>query len=299
MKMRCRESGMTKIKKPIFIIGTGRCGSSIFHRLLSYHPQLAWTSGFCNKFPKASWINRVILALDNIGFLQNFLRRYIGPSETTLYWEYLAPGFSFAIKDLKRVDLHPSIKRNIIAALEKIETKKRCRQLHKFTGWPRTDYLLSIFPDAKFIHIYRDGRAVAHSLFEINWWQGWRGPENWLWGLLPAQYQKEWEDHQHSFLVLAAIQWKLLMDSYEEAKVDLSKDQYLELRYEELIENPQAIFNSVLDFCELEKSPNLTNAISKVNLKNKNEKWKMNLSDKQKELLESCMASHLKKYDYI
>ena len=39
------------VAKPIFIVGTGRCGSTAFHRLLGAHPQLMWLSGFAEEFP--------------------------------------------------------------------------------------------------------------------------------------------------------------------------------------------------------------------------------------------------------
>lgn len=289
---------MSRIYKPIFIIGTGRCGSSIFCRLLSYHPQIAWTSGFCNYCPNSPWINRLILHLDSYKLSQLIMRKFINPSETTLYWEHLAPGFSFAVKDLKRVDLHLNRKRNIVAALEKLETKKRNRQLHKFTGWPRTDYLLSVFPDAKFIHVYRDGRAVANSLFEVQWWHGWRGPENWIWGKLPDRYQKEWEKSNRSFLVLAAIQWKLLMDSYEEAKMALSDEQFLEIKYEDFFQKPVAVFRRVLDFCEFDNSSKFIDIISKANLNSRNDKWKSSLTDPQQELLENSLGEYCKRYGF-
>ena len=32
-----RRPQMTKISKPIIILGTGRCGSTVFHRLLARH----------------------------------------------------------------------------------------------------------------------------------------------------------------------------------------------------------------------------------------------------------------------
>jgi len=31
-----------RLNKPIFIIGTGRCGSTIFHRMMAEHPHVAW-----------------------------------------------------------------------------------------------------------------------------------------------------------------------------------------------------------------------------------------------------------------
>lgn len=68
------------------------------------------------------------------------------------------------------------IKRKLPVVLSKTLTKKRNRLLFKITGWPRVGFLHEIFEDAKFIHLIRDGRAVAYSLLQQPWWEGWRGP---------------------------------------------------------------------------------------------------------------------------
>lgn len=290
---------MQKVNKPIFIVGTGRCGSSIFHKLLSYHPQLAWTSGFCNYFPSMPIINRAVLHLDSSMIIQPLMRKYIQPSETTLYWEYLAPGISFATKDLKAIDLHPKINRRVRTKIAQIQTTSRKRQLHKFTGWPRIEYLLEIFPDAKFIHVYRDGRAVANSLFEVKWWHGWQGPQNWIWGPLPEKYQKEWEDSNRAFIVLAAIQWKILMDSFEQAIKSCPADRIIELKYEDLVESPVANFEKVLEMCELKPSNQFLKKVGSYRLRNANDKWKKNLTLDQQELLKKSLSDHLQKYGYL
>ncbi len=41
---------MTAIDRPIFLIGTGRCGSSLLYRLLGYHPDVAWLSHYTARF---------------------------------------------------------------------------------------------------------------------------------------------------------------------------------------------------------------------------------------------------------
>jgi hypothetical protein len=288
-----------RIKKPIFIIGTGRCGSTIFHSLFSRHPQLAWISGFCNNLHQWPLLNRLVLWADSNSLPQKILRHYLRPSEAVSYWEYLAPGFTKATQDLTAIDVHKNMKNRLRIILEKTITKQRNRLLHKFTGWPRIGYLLDIFPDAKFVHLYRDGRAVSNSFFEVDWWHGWQGPQNWVWGPLPDIYQREWEESNQAFIVLAAIQWKILMDSYGKAVKLCPEDKIIELKYEEIMKNPVRCFEQVLEHCELEKSEIFLKFVSEYPFKSANYKWKTNLSDKQQGLLQESLASHLEKYGYI
>jgi len=44
---------------------------------------------------------------------------------------------------------------------------------------PRIGFLQAIFPDAKFIHIVRDGCAVANSRMNAPFWKGWQGLNTW------------------------------------------------------------------------------------------------------------------------
>ena len=54
------------VVKPIFIVGTGRCGSTAFHKLLGAHPQLMWLSGFAEEFPFHPALNRwAVIAQSN------------------------------------------------------------------------------------------------------------------------------------------------------------------------------------------------------------------------------------------
>ena len=40
------------INKPIFVIGTGRCGSTIVFEALVLHEQLGWLSQYNDRFPR-------------------------------------------------------------------------------------------------------------------------------------------------------------------------------------------------------------------------------------------------------
>ena len=62
--------------------------------------------------------------------------------------------------------------------------------LHKLTGWPRAGFLHAGFPDARFVNVVRDGRAVASSWLQMDWWLGYRGPEHWHFGPLSDEHRR-------------------------------------------------------------------------------------------------------------
>ncbi|MCD6131040.1 MAG: sulfotransferase, partial [Candidatus Hydrothermae bacterium] len=63
------------------------------------------------------------------------------------------------------------------------------------------------------------------------------------------------------------------MDAFERAKQYVSKENYMEIKYEDLCSSPEDVFKKVLEFCELEYTSDFERAIKKYNLKNTNYKW--------------------------
>lgn len=288
----------TQITKPIFIIGTGRCGSTMFHKLFAYHPQLAWLTWFCDRFPMSPRYNRWHMRSINLPIIGNYLTKKIYPGECWRFWDYYCRGFSTPYRDLGEEDITENGKKKITKVLGEIITHKRNRLLIKLTGWSRIGYIKEIFPDAKFIHIIRDGRAVANSLINVDFWRGWQGPQNWRWGLLDAEQMNEWKKYEESFVILAAMEWKILIQSVEKAKAQLDVSQFLELKYEDIISNPVSSFKQVCNFCELEWSNKFQKQIEKRKLETMNYKWKENLPLHQQEMLNEYLRDYLKKYNY-
>ena len=85
--------------------------------------------------------------------------------------------------------------------------------------------LAALFPESRFVHIVRDGRDVALSVLEMPW-----GP---------------------STLDDAALWWKESVTSGREAGARLGVERYREIRYEELIEDPEARVRELSAFVEL------------------------------------------------
>ncbi|MFP4579082.1 MAG: sulfotransferase family protein [Candidatus Sumerlaeia bacterium] len=288
-----------EIEKPIFIIGVGRSGSTIFHRLMSYHPRCAWLSTrLGNKFPHRPSINRRMMQFLDYPVVGPFLRGRIDPGECYSFWEHYCTGFSTPCRDLRQDDVTHRNKSRVRKALSQLISPKRPRLLLKITGWPRIGFLREIFPDARFIHIMRDGRAVANSMINIGFWWGWRGPANWRWGELSPEFQAEWEKHERSFLALAAIEWKILMDSFDKAGAGVSEEQLMTVKYEDLCEDALGMTRQVCDFCDLDWDSRLEARIRKSPMRNTNHKWQSELTDSQQAVLNDVLGEYLRRYAY-
>jgi hypothetical protein len=193
----------------------------------------------------------------------------------------------------------PDIMRRVPAYLAALATRRRTRPLLKVTGWPRVGFLAAVFPDARFIHVLRDGRAVASSFLKVDWWRGWRGPSNWRWGDLSSEHREEWNRHGRSFAALAAIQWKILMDAMEVAKRNLSADRILEIRYEDVCADPVRLFREAADFSGLEWSPAFERAVRDRAFRSENDKWRSDFTPQQQSVVEQVLSPYLARYGYV
>lgn len=274
------------IKKPIFIISVGRSGSSIFYKMFSEHPNVAWLSYLCDKYPDQPSIVRLRLAAIDYPVVGRWVRKRFQPGEGYDFWEYYCKGFSEPCRDLVAQDVTIKVKETIPKIMSQILTPRRHRLLIKITGWPRVGFLLEIFEDAKFIYIKRDEGAVINSMLNVFFWRGWQGPQNWRWGELTPTQKEEWERFDRSFIALAGIEMKILAEAIQKAKGLLNDDNFLELTYENLCADPVGVFEKVIRFCELPWSPNFENSIKTYSLKNTNYKWRQELTLEQQKIAE-------------
>jgi sulfotransferase family protein len=289
-----------QITKPIFIVGTGRCGSTAFHRLLARHPQVMWLSGFAEHFPyRPAWNRWAVTAAGN-PLLRGLLGRRIRPGENYGFWYRHAYGFAEPGRDLAPADVTPRVRKQVRGVLEAMLTQKRSRLLVKLTGWSRIGFLHEIFDDARFIHIVRDGRAVASSLLHIDSWQwrGWYGPSNWRYGPLSAEDQAAWEACNRSFVALAGLQWKIHSRALEAARRALDPELFLEVKYETFCEQPMETCRRVLEFAELPHSAAFDRQVKAASIKDMSGRWRDDLSPEQQTLLTGLLREDLLRYGY-
>ena len=76
-------------------------------------------------------------------------------------WDEHYQGFSRPCRDLEAWDVPNSLPKKIRAAFAKqqVAMNKPCF-LTKYTGWSRIRFIDTIFPDALYLNIIRDGRAT-------------------------------------------------------------------------------------------------------------------------------------------
>jgi omega-hydroxy-beta-dihydromenaquinone-9 sulfotransferase len=289
---------MMKVTKPIIIVGTGRCGSTLFHRLLATHPRMMWLSGFSYLYPdRPVWNRWAVTAMGN-PVLRRLFGGRIRPGENYRFWDHHAYGFSAPCRDLVRTDVSARVKQQVRAAFEPMLTATRNRLLVKITGWPRIGFLDEIFEDAKFIHIVRDGRAVASSLLHVHFWRGWYGPQGWRAGLLSPEDQATWEQYDRSFTALAGLEWRIQMRAIEAARRTLDPQRFCEVGYEAFCEQPLETCRRVLEFAELPWSADLEEEVKSARIRSTSDRWRHDLTLEQQDVLDDLLREDLLRYGY-
>lgn len=286
------------LRRPVFIVGSGRSGSSFFADLLSRHPDVAFLTGMSNRHPRRPGFNRAVLRALDIPGLGRLVRRKYGIREGYPFWEAHAPGFSTTTRDLGARDVTDRTRTSLRTAVRANLVPGRPRFLAKFTGWGRIGYLDEIFPEAEFVHLVRDGRDVANSFLQVGFWGGWEGPQNWKFGKLPDGLRQVWEEHDRSFVALAGICWRLAVGSIEEARDELSPDRFVEVRYEDLVARPREEIARVLQGCGLRRSDRHLEGIDREEVRDASGKHRRDLTARQQRVLDVVTRGARERYGY-
>lgn len=275
-----------KVRDPIFVVGTGRSGSTVFFDCFTRHPRVAWLTRFASEDPERLWRNRLLMEVRSSAILDRLLGNHYGPSEAYPFWNHVFPGFSNPYRDLLAEDVTPASATRARESVARIVTHSRNRFLAKITGWPRIRFLREIFPDAYFIEVARDPRATASSLLEVPFWDGWRGSAGWRRGPLPVDLANIWLQERESFVALAAIECVIVERAIEECRVSLPPGRFLRVSYSELCEDAVAVFRKTAAFCRLDWSTRFEHAIRRISFVDQSDKWRRNLSAAQQAVLQ-------------
>lgn len=207
-----------------FFVGAGRSGTTLLRAMFDSHPKIA--------IPNES------------GFIVRLARERHRYEKTTGFEvEQFQRDFTVHLRfrkwDLSREEVNQALQ----AEIESYPQAIRClyhfyarREGQELYGDKTPRYvtklplLSALFPEARFIHIIRDGRDVALSHLDIEGW----GPRS---------------------LDEAAVQWRRHVIRGMVDGAALGSNIYREIRYEELIEEPEKILLGLCEFLGLSYDP--------------------------------------------
>jgi hypothetical protein len=247
------------VKRPIFLFGMPRSGTTLIFETFARNPELGWFSYHYSRRPRIPALSLI----SRLGDISSFFRKAVtrsdqrpawierfrdGPSEAYSVWqEYCGEKFlyDYLLEVLATPEERDSMKRIVSQVLA---WQGRSRFAAKVTGPARLGYIKSIFEDAEFVHIVRDGRTVVSSLLRIYFWKDtfrMREPA-WRHGM-KEEYLAVWEEHDRSPLVLAALQWRNVIERAHEECERHRPGVFLEIRYEDFLRNPIAVMEEICD----------------------------------------------------
>jgi hypothetical protein len=276
--------GLGKLIAPIFIVGCPRSGTTLLRNLLRSHPRLSFPRE-THFIPQiyAAYVDpaneREARRLTDVLLQLRWVRRWKCDFDKSAL--AACRSYTGMIDELFQTWLRKEGK-------QRWGDKTPQNVLHMHT-------LAAIFPQARFIHVYRDGRDVARSLISSPF-----GPENWF---------------------TAASQWQSLVQAGRQAGAQLPEGMYTEVRYETLLNDLETTLRQVCEFLEepfdpailaqsvlpIEKRVHRIAALrpfsrgyngQSIIVKDNVNKWKTNVTLKQRILFESVAGELLQELGY-
>ncbi len=288
-----------------FLVGAGRSGTTLLYKLLCLHSGVAFISNYENrlkwlpdgwlsgliatqkKLKLSAWFNR-----GNAYFIRRPWIKKLVPTPVEGESIYADCGVPL----LAAGDYLPD-EATVSSLRERFERFRRNSDTKTFLSKRtannrRLPLLQKVFPQARYIHLIRDGRDVAHSLSEVEWWD-----DHVLWwdGRRAADAEAAGEDR----ISLCARNWVREIAVLEESLADIPQEQKYQLRYEDLLNDPIGELSAVLAFIGLPVTAEFTRAIEYLQLAHRPSRWPQAWSEQQLANVLQEEDATLRKLEYI
>jgi hypothetical protein len=270
-----------EIVNPIFIIGIQRSGTTILDNLFTRHRDTAYFEAFSSILYKKPYLFRFIPLLIKLQRISKG-RNFSPNSSEGRVWRR----FFTEIDYLEEKDVTDEIKRYYYSAIKfQLKAFNAKQFVNKNpANCLRIKWINKMFPDAKYIIIWRDSKAVVSSIFQ------------------KMQKYHEYEinhTYEHGYKGYVTVKEKFgknvsdleaCINYYNYLKKTLTKDikiidnRMIETSYEKFIDAPKKELKRLYDFTGLKWYDELEEKIPNKLEINNNEKWR-ELSKKEQELL--------------
>ncbi len=250
MKWCGREKMTRRIVKPIILLGSGRSGTTLLGEVFGQHPDVAYWPE-----PRPIWMYRHAYRSHH---------------------------------DLSAEDLTPAVARYIDRRFARfLAHSGRSRFAEKTpSNCLRIPFIAALYPDCRVINIIRDGREVVAStlrmqagpprldrvlarvvetplwewpayvplFFQTAWRTGVLKQRSTFWGVKPAGWRQWTSLPPH---ILAAEQWKRVVEVSIHDGRALPPENYLEVRFDRLMREPLETVREMAAFTELPDAPRM------------------------------------------
>ena len=292
-----------------FLLGPARSGTSLVYKMLCLHPDVGYLSNYVRRAPYLPWLG----ALNRLPRRWDDLQRKVwfgGGSEAYAYgrkrsWlDRVAPQPVegepvFAYAGFRQYAWEPE-------SAPDVQVDRLRRTLHhlarssgtttvvskRIANNRRVPELFRACPEARFVAIVRDGRAVAASLAKVDWWNDdplWWDPEGRSPRVLESQGADPWE--------LCARNWVEDVRSVEEGLAAVPAERVMRLRYEDVVAAPYDVMVSIAEFVGLAPDEQWLTKVTGLRLDGRNDRWR-ELPPHALQAIERVQADDLRRYGY-
>jgi hypothetical protein len=221
-----------RLTRPVFIVGCGRSGTTILGNTLARHRRVTYLNEprhlWCSCYPETDvWSDKAAARQGRV----------------VLTDANADPQRSNA---LRRLFLFETVKTGRPVFIEKLP-------INTF----RLPFINEMFPDARFVHIYRNGREVAKSIERADAKGRWFGASSYKWTQL-VQIASAREDTSQLAELCARpyekglLEWRLSTEAAVGFFHGMPADSYYELSYADLVDNPVRATQRLLSFLAIE-----------------------------------------------
>jgi hypothetical protein len=263
----------------VFLVGMPRSGTKLLRELLNRHKDIAIFPNESVVFP---YFHKIFFSFNDVNERENFNRFFQEFSKTT-FFRRISSNSIVITCDAWFLALKGNSYKDVIDALFE---NYRSLTGAKFVGDKSPSYITQIpllaelYPNAKYIHIYRDPRDYALSIEAA-------------WGKNKFRAVQRWKEQVRKFL----------------SDVKLFNLNYCNVSYESLISNPEQVIRNISDFIGVDfqelmltldrPSENLGDTKGELSIVAKNSnKWVDRLSSSELKEIEGIAGEAMEELGY-
>jgi hypothetical protein len=230
-RLRCALGGRSALDRPVFLTGCGRSGTTILGTILSMHPSVTYLNE-----PRSLW-SRAYPQTD-IWTAESARRG----GRLALDGDACTPVRSKRLRDLFFCE---ALARGRPRLVEKLPANNF-----------RLGFVDTIFPDALYIHLLRNGLEVARSIARMAEQDKWYGAGGYKWEQL-ADFAREREEYRGLTELVKTdfdrglLEWRMSVEAALDFFGSLACERYIEVTYEGLLASPVESVERIERFIEI------------------------------------------------